>query len=106
MSEEFTTEWPHDKPALGGVGWNTDLRGFMEILLGAEGLRYWIEDWDVKYLNLRIDTRDLGFILSADGRGPAENMKNSFRICPTKVVAAIEKHRERYGDATRRKKST
>ena len=68
----------------------------MDRMFEAQGQRYWCEDWDVKYLNLRIDTRDLGFILTeADGRGHSSNMKNRFRICPSKVITAIDKWNDR-----------
>lgn len=72
------------------TGWRTDLEEFMQHVFAAKGHSYWCTDWDVKYLNIRIDTRDNAYTLMADGRGDASNMKNKFHITPRKVLDAMD----------------
>ncbi len=75
MAEEFK-----DTSKFGNK-WHTDLEQFMADLFDAKknlAKGYWCMDADVKYINIRIDTRDLGYIIHADGRGDSSNMKNKF----------------------------
>lgn len=81
-------------------GWHNDFEEFVGDLIKADRelvSGYWCMDTDVKYINIRVDTRDLSYILTADGRGPSSNMKNKFRIVPQTVRNAINAWREKYG---------
>lgn len=97
QASEQEWEWP----TKGGFGnlWHTDLQGFMKRLFAVQGQSYWCMDGDVKYLNLRIDTRDLGWLLYADGRGHVSNAKNTFRIDPMQVIRAIDAWNAKYKPA-------
>lgn len=93
MAEEFK-----DTSKFGNQ-WHTDLEQFMADLFDAKKnlhKGYWCMDGDVKYINLRIDTRDLGYLIHADGRGDASNMKNKFRIHPDAVRDAIKAWAEKF----------
>jgi hypothetical protein len=79
--------------------WHEDLEDFMAKLFWARknlAKGYWCCDFDVKYLTLRIDTRDLGYLVFADGRGDLSNASNKFRISPDAVRAAINKWQDDY----------
>lgn len=76
--------------------WNDNLEELMQRLFEMKEHAFWCSDWDVKYLNVRIDTRDNGYVLQADGRGNSSNMKNTFLISPDKVFTAMDKYREMF----------
>lgn len=67
--------------------WNDDLDKFAALLHSVKDERWWIKDFDLKYLTVRIDTRDNGFVLFCDGRDGTKE-----RISPDRVVAAIERY--------------
>ncbi len=77
--------WPTKGPAFNP--WNVDLDRFMKVLDENRDIPFWCCDSELKYLNLRIDTRDNAFVL-ADRDGN--------RISPDRVLRAIELFRERY----------
>jgi hypothetical protein len=54
---------------------------------------WWICDTDLKYLNIRIDTRDNAFILRLEGH---KGDGSSERIDPQRVVDAIERYKAKY----------
>lgn len=78
------------------MSWNNKLPEFMALLTEARGEGWWIEDFDLKYLTIRIDTRDNGWLLFADGPGDTR-----VRIEPQRVIDAITRHRERFPGAHR-----
>lgn len=82
--------WPKYGP--GFNEWNGDLAGFMAILDSARFEGFWTKDFDLKYLTIRIDTRDNGWLLFVDGK---DGQKTA--IDPMRVVEAIEKNRDRTG---------
>lgn len=64
----------------------------MEILDDAAGESWWSSDFSLKYLNIRVDTRENAFLLfAASGDGDPE------KISPDRVVEAIRRHREMIG---------
>lgn len=73
------------------TAWNNKLPEFIKLLDEARGEGFWIEDFDLKYLNIRIDTRDNGWLLYKDGPGNAR-----VQIEPQRVVDAIQRHRDRF----------
>ena len=81
-----------------GTGWHTNLEEFMQYIFAAKDNAYWCCDWDVKYLNIRIDTRDNAYLLTSDGRGDASNAKNRFHIAPRKVLDAMDAWFAKYTD--------
>lgn len=87
-------KWPHCRASIVPSNtWNTQLSKLMTALDEVANERWWICDPDLKYLNIRIDTRDNAFILSIDSRkegGPKE------RIDPQRVVDAIDRYKSRY----------
>ena len=74
--------------------WNRDLPAFISLLEDAKAEGFWCSDFDLKYLTIRIDTRDNGWLLLIDGKGGEKE-----RIDPQRVVDAIAKRRERFGRA-------
>jgi hypothetical protein len=81
--------------------WEVDFEDFANALIDAKNnlsKGFWCVDHDVKYLTVRIDTRDMGYMVFADGRGPIENASNKFRISPDAVRAAINTWRDKYHD--------
>lgn len=79
--------WPTKGPDFNA--WNVDLDKFMAILAEHKDAPYWCCDLRVKYLVLRIDTRDNAFVL-ADRDGN--------KISPDQVLKAIETYKEIYHD--------
>lgn len=73
--------WPHDN-------WNHDAGRFVALLMKHVGW-WWGMDFPLKYLTLRIDTRDGGFVLRD---------KDGAAIPPSRVLAAIEKHYAAFPD--------
>jgi hypothetical protein len=69
--------------------WCDDFDKFAALLDSVKDKPWWISDFGLKYLNIRLDTRDNGFLLLSDN-DPKE------RISPDRVVAAIAKFQERY----------
>lgn len=83
-------KWPHHGPDFNS--WNGDLRAFMTLLTDAADESWWCMDTPLKYLEIRVDTRDCGFILLDRDRN---------RISPDRVVAAIASWREKFGTSKR-----
>ena len=88
-------KWPHCKESVVPENtWNTGLDKFIEVLNGGAGEAWWCCDTDLKYLNLRVDTRDNAFLLTVDGCKDGDPKR---RIDPQRVVDAIAKWRNEYG---------
>lgn len=79
--------WPQHGPAFNS--WCNDLPRFIAILADAADEAWWSSDSDLKYLDLRIDTRDNSFVLF--------DRDHKARISPDRVIAAIAKHRAALG---------
>ena len=90
VKPETKTEWPSSGPDYNS--WHLDLARFMAILEDAKEEGYWTFDWDLKYLTIRIDTRDNGWLLYVDNRDSDGDAKT--RIYPERVIAAIEENRK------------
>lgn len=87
--------WPHCKESVVPENtWNTKLDDLMRHLNDAKDDAWWCCDTDLKYLTIRIDTRDNAFILYADGQGDGAD---KVRIDPQRVPDAIEKWRNTRG---------
>ena len=87
-------KWPHCKGSVVPENaWHTGLDLWMGALFEASREAWWCCDTDLKYLNLRIDTRDNAFILSVDGR---EDNAPKIRIDPQRVVDAIAEWNSKY----------
>ncbi|MGN7869601.1 hypothetical protein [Paracoccus sp. 22332] len=84
-------KWPSHGPDFNE--WHDKLPEFIALIEEAKGEGFWCSDWDLKYLTIRIDTRDNGWLLFVDGM----NGEKKERIDPQRVVQVIEKHRERWG---------
>lgn len=63
--------------------WNTDFLKFAQILEDAKGEGWWGADFDLKYLDIRVDTRYNTFLVYG----------NKGKVSPDRVIAAIEKWR-------------
>ncbi len=62
--------------------WNLDFLSFAKLLDDNSDTHFWTGDPELKYLNIRVDTRGAAFILTdRDGN----------RISPDRVVSAIER---------------
>jgi hypothetical protein len=87
---QATSPWPMDPPILGTIpsAWARNAAAFVTLLSWYPAL--WLCDGDLKYLTMRIDTRDGGFTL-ADRDGQ--------RIDLARVLRAVHQSRERFGDA-------
>lgn len=83
---EIAQEWPAEGPDFNR--WNTDLVAFAQALADAADEAWWACDWQLKYLELRIDTRDGGFVLFD---------RDHNVISPDRVIKAIAERRERFG---------
>lgn len=83
MSEPWKTHGPDFN------AWNDDLDQFIGLLNSVKDKPWWVVDIALKYLDIRIDTRDNGWILRI------EDSKE--RISPDRVVAAIAKYHDRFG---------
>lgn len=86
----MSSPWPTRGPDFNA--WNLNLREFMAILDDAVGESWWGSDFPLKYLNIRVDTRENAFLLFAVSRGGEPE-----KISPDRVIEAIRKHREMYG---------
>lgn len=87
-------EWPICNRSIDPENvWNKELHRFMVALDEVRNEPWWICDTDLKYLNIRIDTRDNGFWLTIDGKGN----NNKIRIDPQRVIRAIEEYKTKYG---------
>lgn len=82
MSEPWKTHGPDFN------AWNSDLDRFVGLLHSVKDEPWWIVDTALKYLDIRIDTRDNGWLLRI------EDTKE--RVSPDRVVAAIEKYLDRF----------
>jgi hypothetical protein len=92
-------KWPHHKDFLGKPHWNTEVMPMMEALAEVKDDRWWISDPALKYLTIRLDTRDNAFLLFIDGE---QDEDKKVRIDPQRVVDAIEKYKAKWkpGKAT------
>lgn len=79
--------WPQHGPDFNA--WNGNFKEFTELLSSAAEEGWWVRDTQLKYLVIRVDTRDNGFLLF-------DRDKN--QISPNRVVEAIEQQRKEYGD--------
>lgn len=80
--------WPKHGPDFNN--WEENLIGFMQALDAARGQYWWCEDMPLKYLEIRIDTRDNGFILrDRDGN----------RVDPNRVLDAIDSWTKKFPNA-------
>lgn len=85
--------WPKEGPDFNR--WNKDAAGFVALMQAHD--TFWLCDHQLKYLTLRIDTRDCGFIISdRDGN----------TIEPERVLRAISRWNEKYPLAERRAAGT
>lgn len=91
MNRDVTYRWPTEGP--GFNPWHTDLARFMQIMEDAKDLSFWCVDMELKYLNVRIDTRNNRWILTSDNKN-ADGSR--VRVDPQRVVDAIEKYRGRF----------
>lgn len=71
--------------------WNNNFSGFAAVLASVQDEPWWIADPDLKYLNIRLDTRDNAFLLFPDTHRP-EKMEE--QIEPERVLAAIQRYKE------------
>lgn len=85
------TTWPRKKTALGINEWFVDLPAFIALLDSVKKDHWWCIDMDLKYLNIRIDTRDNGFLLYLTGHAAAGVVEH---INPDRVVKAIATWKE------------
>lgn len=77
---DIPTEWPKSGPAMNA--WNNDAAAFVKLVQAHSHI--WHNDIDLKYLELRIDTRNGGFLLcDRDGKP----------IFPERVLAALARER-------------
>lgn len=82
--------WPKSGPDFNE--WNQDVGTFGALLQAAKRQHWWCSDSQLKYLEIRVDTRSGHFVLKdRDGNN----------IDPGRVVAAIERHRDRFGNSAR-----
>ena len=92
-------KWPHCKDSVVPENtWNTGLDEFIAVLSEAKDESWWCCGTDLKYLNIRIDTRDNAFILTVDG---CKDKDYKQRIDPQRVVDAIAKWNDLYGGGRR-----
>ena len=88
-------DWCHNKGSIVPENtWHTGLDEFTAKLNSASGQSWWICDPYLKYLNIRIDTRDNAFILTIDGKNGSGKAE---RIDPQRVVNAIDDFKAKYG---------
>lgn len=92
MSEESVL-WSQKGSAFGFNNWHLELVEFMKLLNSVKDKAWWICDTDLKYLEIRIDTRDNAFLLYRDAQRGEEGRQ---KVCPSRVVAAIEQYKERF----------
>lgn len=87
-------EWPHCKQSVVASNvWNTEIGILVAEMDAMKNDNWWIVDTDLKYLTIRIDTRDNAFILSMDGHGDGAS---TVRIDPQRVMDAMAKYRKRF----------
>ena len=67
--------------------WHDNLMGFMFLLDEVKDDSWWIDDWALKYIIIRIDTRSNAFLLFD---------QDNNRVSPDRVVAAIEEYEGKY----------
>lgn len=71
--------------------WETNLSEFMVKFNQVKDIAWWCCDTDLKYLEIRIDTRDNGFLLyAASGNGERE------LVSQKRVYKAIESYLDRF----------
>jgi hypothetical protein len=75
--------WPTTGPDFNR--WYVDFAEFAKILDENRHENFWPMDTSLKYLNVRIDTRDNAFVISND---------NGETISPDRVLEAIEKYKQ------------
>lgn len=64
-SEVIPENWKESGPAFNK--WYDDAAGFLALIQRHDG--FWCTDHTVKYLNIRVDTRDGGFVFLPDRHG-------------------------------------
>lgn len=79
-------KWPAHGPSFNE--WRDDLVRLATILADASDESWWCADTALKYLEIRVDTRDGGFVLYDRDRN---------KISPERVEQAIAKWRTIYG---------
>lgn len=77
--------WPTSGPDFNS--WNLDLPRFTKLLDDVKDHPWWCADSQLKYLEIRIDTRDNGFLLFDRDRN---------RVSPDRVVEAIKRWNETF----------
>jgi hypothetical protein len=87
---DLAMKWPHHKDIAGKPHWNIDLMPMMAALASVEKERWWIADPALKYLTIRLDTRDNAFLVFIDGEKDGADKE---RIDPQRVIDAIEKYK-------------
>lgn len=80
MSE--AQNWPKDNYEHGSNEWEHDIGAFAKLLQDNADNHWWGMDTKLKYLNVRVDTRDGGFVLFD---------RDNNRISPDRVTTAIKK---------------
>lgn len=81
--------------------WKTNLSEFMAKLDQVKDICWWCHDTDLKYLEIRIDTRDNGFLLyAASGNGDRE------LVSQDRVYKAIESYLDRFPHLKQKKAPT
>ena len=82
LTDRPKMEWKSRGPTFNS--WWMNYRVLTDALLSVEGEPWWVSDMALKYLNLRIDTRDLGFILTD---------RDGTQIDPQRVLDAIDAYK-------------
>ncbi len=85
--------WPATGGELSGNVWHSGLVEFIQILDSVKDERWWIVDTELKYINIRVDTRTNHFIVGIDD--------SDERIDPQRVVDAIETYKAKYMNGKR-----
>ena len=84
-----TTE--EDQASLDKSIWHTDFDAFSAKLNGVKGHKWWCQDMALKYLDIRIDTRDNGYILSIKDYDETKHF-----VHPNRVYRAIDEYCKRF----------
>lgn len=91
LTDRPKMEWASRGPTFNS--WWTNYRALTDALLSVEGQPWWVCDTELKYLNIRLDTRDLGFIITD---------RDGTQIDPSRIIAAIEAFKASFTDAGRK----
>lgn len=85
--DDLTEEWLEDEEAITCNRWYKNLSDFVRLI--EESGAFWCMDMALKYLDIRVDTRDGAFIIT--------NETIDGRILPERVLKAINKWRKETG---------